>query len=380
MDNEDKKTLLEEADDYTLMNEDAALMSAAKDTPTLPAKKTASKKAPAIKEGAAKPIPAPEKIIDLSADYLPEQLPETEEMRQPTVPAVKAAKPKPARPSPSKKSASEHTERPSFDEYADYMASQEPQARASLSVKKPLDAFNATMTHRTKGEAPASLSADAALQQTDAGNPPVQASFIEKMRGAAQRFIASKSSNWFFVVGLGLFIIAFVFFKIHHLSSSHTQSRRAESSSSFAPASQGAPNTPAVNQAAIAVAGEGVIPDDNGFASDAVTMPVAPSAPATQAVSPEQLADITQKLDGMNTKLDAIQTHIEGIETKLSPPPVDKPIPVKVLGVLQNQRDDRWHADVLIKGQVFDVVTGDTVAGVRIVSVSAHGVDYHNAS
>ncbi len=162
MDNEDKKTLLEEADDYTLMNEDAVLMSAAEDTPTPPAKKTTSKKAPVIKADAAKRIPAPEKIIDLSADYLPEEPPETEELRQPTVPAVKAAKPKPAHPSPSKKSASEPTSRPSFDEYADYMASQEPQATASLSVKKTLDTFNATMTHRTKNESQASLSAGAA--------------------------------------------------------------------------------------------------------------------------------------------------------------------------------------------------------------------------
>lgn len=400
MDNEYKNEPFHDEDDYSLIKNDQTSMSAVDDSLPTKIKKQARKKAKLTsqndastktvgdsvpddlstvnmkKRGNAKKQLS-EKASDLTNDYNLDETIEKTVSGQDMITSVGSVK---LNPPPTthkkevkqikkiylKKTLDEHANRPSFDEYTDYMTAQE-----TLSIPKtsPTDHF---------------INQEEKIKSAEENQiiDSVKISPLEKIREKVQAFAASKSSNWFFAVSLVLVIGIFIVFKIHRFSSVHSQTNAhpASNSSSFSSLNQPVSRTTQTNRNNIAVAGEGVIPDDNGFAtSDEVTPPVTTSATPSNNMGQDKIADLTHKIDLANNKLDAIQASIENIQMKLSPAATVKPIPVKVLGVLQNQRDDKWHADVLVKGQVFDVVTGDTVGGVHIESVSGNGVDYQNA-
>ena len=271
----------------------------------------------------------------------------------------------------TEKNHDEYTHRSPVDEYVDDRA--EPQTRLTPEVEQTARSTHAlNQPEKSKPGSGENLIADA-----------VKVSLSEKISTKAQAFISGKGGNWFFAVSLVLVIGVFLVFKIHRLSGIHseTNTQKAGNPSSFSSSNPSVSSMAQVNRNNIPVAGEGVIPDGNGLSapdevSQSVTAPVTPSSDMAQ----EKIAELSNKIEVINNRLDTLQSSIESMQMKLNPPIVPKAIPVKVLGVLQNQRDDRWHADVLVKGQVFDVVTGDTVAGVRMVKVSGNGVDYQNAS
>lgn len=184
-----------------------------------------------------------------------------------------------------------------------------------------------------------------------------------------QAKIGRKTLNW---IGIGgAFILLFTIINHHNAKlNSSSQVTAQDKAMTLAYA------TKDTRQSAIPVAGQKVIPDENGFSDELPSVVSVKSDNNAEVL--KKITDTNQKIDDLANKVTQIQVAINAMQSSLQAQP--KIIPsVKVLGVIQSMKDGLWHADVLINSKTYDVVSGEKVAGIEIIKVSQNGVDWKDA-